>query len=80
MRGLALARGVNLEEKCEHEREAPERRASIAEEGERDADDGYQPQHHTHIDHEVKEEDARQAVPIDPPEGGGVLLRSPHDA
>ena len=52
---LALARSVDLEEESEHEREAPERGASIAKEGERDADDGYQPQHHTHIDHEVKE-------------------------
>ena len=80
MRGLALARGVDLEKECEHEREAPERGASIAEEGERDADDGYQSQYHTHIEHKVKEQDACQAVAVDSPEGGGVSLRSPHDA
>ena len=40
--GLALARGVDLEEDGEHQREAPERGAAIAKEGERDADDGDQ--------------------------------------
>ncbi len=38
---LSLARGVDLEEERKHQREAPERGASIAEEGERDADDGH---------------------------------------
>ena len=39
---LALARGIDLEEEGEHQREAPERGASVAKEGERDADDGHQ--------------------------------------
>ena len=40
--GLALARSIDLEEEGEHQREAPERGASVAKEGERYADDGHQ--------------------------------------
>ena len=47
---------------------------AIAEERQRDADDGHKAHHHAHVDEDVEEEDAGDAVAVDAPEFGGLPL------
>ena len=69
-----IAARVEGKEDEEQERKAPERGAAVAEEGQRDADDGRQPQHHADIDEDVEEEDAEHTVAVDAPEAVGLSL------
>ena len=65
---------VHPDQDKEQEGEAPERRAPIAEEGERDADHGDKPQHHPYIDKEVEEQDRGHTIPVDPTEARYLSL------
>ena len=69
-----FAAGIDAQKDEEHEREAPEGGTAIAEERQRDADDGHKAHHHAHIDEHVEEEDAGDAVAVDAPEFGGLPL------
>lgn len=57
--------GVEAEEDAQQDGETPERTAAIAEEGQGDADDRRQTQHHAHVDEDVEKEDAQHTVAID---------------
>ena len=70
----AIASGIHTKENEEQQREAPKRTTAIAEEGQRNANYGGQPQHHADIDEEMKEEDAQYAVSIDAAKGVGLSL------
>ena len=69
-----VAPGVDAEEDEEQQRESPKRGATVAEEGERDADDRCEAQHHSHIDEHMEEEDAQHAIAVDAPEAEGLSL------
>lgn len=75
-----MAAGVDAEEDEEEEGEAPERRAAVGEEGQGDADDGGQAEHHADVDEDMEEEDGEDAVAIDAAEGGGLALRQVDEA
>ena len=45
-----IAASIDAEEDEEQQCEAPNRRSTVAEEGQGNADDGCKSQHHTHID------------------------------
>ena len=59
---------IDPDQDKEEEGEAPERRAPIAEEGQRDPNHRDEPQHHTYIDEEVEEQDRGHTIAIDPTE------------
>ncbi len=69
-----FAAGIDAQKDEEHEREAPEGGTAIAEKRQRDADDGHKAHHHAHVNEDVEEEDAGDAVAVDAPEFGGLPL------
>lgn len=62
------AGGIDAEEDEEEYCEAPKRRAAVAEEGEGNADNGAEPNHHSYVDAEVENEVACHAIGVDAPE------------
>ena len=55
---------IEFDEAEEHHREGPEGGASVADEGQWDADDGQQSDGHADVDEEVEDEDTRDAVSV----------------
>ena len=55
---------IQLQEYEQQHCEAPERRAAVTEERQRDADDGHQTDGHSDVDHNVEEENRRHAVAV----------------
>ena len=72
--------GIYPQEDKEQQREAPERRPAIAEEGQRYAYDGSQAEHHADVDEDMKEKYAHHAVAVYAPEGVGLALRKVYEA
>ena len=70
-----IAARIEGEEDEEQEGEAPERGAAVAEEGQRDADDRGQTEHHADVDEDMEEEDAEHTVTVDAAETVGLPLR-----
>ena len=59
-----IASGVDAEEDEKQNRESPQRRPSVAEERQRDSDDGGQSEHHSYIYKYMEEKYAQYAVAI----------------
>lgn len=69
-----VAGGIYPQENEEEDGEAPQGGTAVTEERQRDADDGGEPQYHTHVDEDVEQEDAHDAIPVDTPEAEGLAL------
>ena len=63
-----VASGIDAQENEQQEREAPEVGATVGEEGQGDADDGCEAEHHSYVDEHMEEEHAGHAVAVDSPE------------
>ena len=75
-----IAAGIDTQEDEKKEGEAPERGTTIAEERQRDTNDGRQAEHHADIDKDVEEEDAQNTVAVDTPEGVRLAFRQVNEA
>ena len=70
----AIATCIHAEEDEEQDGEAPERGTAVTEEGQRNADDRGETQHHADIDEDVEEEDAHDGIAVDAPKGVGLAF------
>ena len=70
----SLAPGVNAQEDEEQDGESPQRRTAIAEERQRNADNRRQAQHHTYINEQVEQEDAKNGIAINTAKGRRLTL------
>lgn len=75
-----IAAGIDAQEDEEQDGEAPQRGASVAEEGQGNADDGRQTQHHTHIDEDMEEEHRQDTIAIHTPERIGLSFSQMDEA
>ena len=69
-----MAAGVDAEEDEQQEGEAPEGGTAVGEEGQGDADDGGEAEHHADIDEDMEEEDRKDTIAVDAAEGAGLAL------
>lgn len=76
---LLEARGVELQQDEEQHGEGPERRPSVADEGQRDAHHGRQPDGHANVNGEVEEEDREHPVAEYAGEGLALPIGNQHD-
>lgn len=72
--GHQVTSGIEGEEDEEEESESPQRRASVAEERQRYADDRREAEHHAYVDKDMEEEDREDTISIDTGKGGGLPL------
>ena len=72
--------GIYSQEDEQENRETPQRRATVAEEGQGDADDRCQTQHHAHIDKHMEEEDTEYRIAIHASETVGLPFRQMNQA
>ena len=77
---VVAAVGVDAQQDEQQDGEAPQRRAAIAEERQRDADDGAQADNHADVDGEVEDEVGGDAVGIHAGKGRVVALGQRDDA
>lgn len=69
---------IDTEEDEEENRKAPQRRASVTEERQRDSDDRRQAQYHSHIYEYVEQEDSRHTIAVHSPELERLSFRHIH--
>ena len=62
-----LACGIDSQEDEEQDGESPKRRTTVAEEGQRNANNGCETDDHSDVDEHVEQQDAHDAVAIDAP-------------
>ena len=65
--------GIHAEEDGNHDGEAPEGAAAVAKEGQGNADDRGEPEHHADVDEQVQGEDADDGVAVDARKAVGTL-------
>ena len=70
--GFQVALGIHAQENEEQEGESPQGGASVAEEGQWDADDGEESDNHAYVDEYVHKEDAGHRVSVESCEGGAL--------
>ena len=69
-----MATCINTQENKEEQREAPQRRAAIGEERQRNTNNGRQTQHHAYIDKDMEQEYGQHTITINSAKGLGLSL------
>ena len=76
---MLTAGGVDAQEDKEQDGEAPQRRAAIAKEWQRDTNNGTQAYNHAYVDEEVEEYNSQHTIGVDATEGAWLPLGYDHE-